>query len=57
MKRFVCDSCDSEVTGFTKVDLINDGWRWRPIKGRKEDFILCGECNERFKALWKRKAA
>jgi len=41
-----CGSCGFEVTGYSKRDLDELGWKWHT--GGDRVFVMCGECEERF---------
>jgi len=40
---FECDSCGHEVDGWTKKELLDEGWTFTAVaKGR--EFVMCDEC-------------
>ena len=41
-----CGRCGYEVTGYTKADLVKEGWAWHADNGC--EFVMCGECEEEF---------
>ncbi len=45
--RFQCDSCDHEVSGYSRRDLLDDGWRWHDA-GTGLTFPMCGQCCETY---------
>ncbi len=44
---FVCDSCGHEAAGYSKRDLLDDGWRWLDA-GVGLTFVMCGSCREAY---------
>lgn len=40
---FECDSCGHEVSGYSKKELLESGWRWEDAK-KGRWFVMCGEC-------------
>lgn len=47
-ETFVCSACEQEMSGYSKAELLLDfGWKWHDAKKSRE-FIMCGECEERF---------
>ena len=42
---YICDSCDHELSGYSKKDLLTDGWRWEDA-GNGRMLALCGPCIE-----------
>lgn len=40
----VCDGCNQEMSGYSKKELREDGWRFLAIRGRAATFNLCGDC-------------
>lgn len=46
---FECDSCGHEVTGYTKKDLIDEGWVWHKINVSRS-FVMCDSCEATFAA-------
>lgn len=43
---YECDSCGAEAWGYTKVELTQDGWKFH--ERRTVEFVMCGECEERY---------
>lgn len=41
---FECGSCLWEVAGYSKKELLAEGWTWHAVNGRA-DFPVCSECN------------
>lgn len=44
-----CDACGHVASGFSRRELLGEGWRWNPA-GRWPDVVVCGACNDRMKA-------
>jgi hypothetical protein len=51
---FECHSCLEQLTGYSKRELLDEGWRWHDA-GRDRVFVCCGVCEARFAA--RRRAA
>lgn len=50
---FECDSCDYEVDGYTKKELLDEGWKWMEAKKGRE-FVLCSDCVRHYEKRWTR---
>ena len=40
-----CDSCSHEVGGYTKKDLLEEGWKFHDVGGGRM-FVMCGACEQ-----------
>lgn len=48
---FECDSCGHEVDGWTKKELLDEGWEWHATK-RGREFVMCDACSAHYKKRW-----
>ena len=53
---FECDACCYEVGGYSRKDLLTEGWQWHDIGGGLF-FVMCGECVEEYAKRRAMKAA
>lgn len=44
---FECDCCLWQVSGYSKKELLDEGWEWHVLP-RGRYFLVCGECEYRF---------
>jgi hypothetical protein len=55
-RTFECDSCDYEVGGYSKSDLLTEGWTFHKVNVTR-DLVLCDECTQRYSVCWEAKTA
>lgn len=55
MNFSTCDSCGQEMSGYSRRDLLNEGWRFHEAK-RKEGFLMCGECENMYARIREERA-
>lgn len=44
---FECDACGHEVSGYSKKELLEDGWKFHDAK-KKRTFVMCGDCEREY---------
>lgn len=50
-----CDSCCWQVDGYSRKDLLEEGWFFRKVNTERE-FALCDECVLKYENAWATKA-
>lgn len=55
MNLSTCDSCGQEMSGYSRRDLLSEGWKFHEAK-RKEGFLMCGDCEQRYAQIRQQRA-
>ena len=51
-----CDHCGYEMHGWSRAELVREGWRWHDAK-RQRVIVVCPECTIRCEANRREAAA